>query len=161
MTTADATTGSVPLITLPTRRRNYSPLGSDHFDDFDLADTSYHGGTGYNTTTTTINNDNESTYSSPYQHQQQHRQQQQHSNPFIDSNDNINSKNSSNNMARGRQQLFATLRPRKGSNKSAFSIISSYIFDWCIIIAILGVAYYLNNKAPNRRPFSLEDPNIS
>lgn len=130
MTTAaenDTNTGSVPLIPLA-RRRNYSPLGSDHFDEFNAADISYHGGN------TAYNDDNTASY--------------QRSAPF-------------NNMARGRQQLFATLRPRKGSTKSAVSVVSSYVFDWCIIIAILGVAFYLNNKAPNRRPFSLEDPNIS
>lgn len=137
MTTAaenDTNTGSVPLIPL-SRRRNYSPLGSDHFDDFGAADTSYHCGTAY------INNDTT-----------KHYQQQQHSAPFINNN----------TMARGRQQQqFATLKPRKGSTKSAVSVVSSYVFDWIIIIAILGAAYYLNNKAPNRRPFSLEDPNIS
>lgn len=114
----ETTTGSVPLIPL-TRRRNYSPLGSDHFDDFDTTETSYHGASHPKSST-----------------------------PF-------------NNMARGRQQLFATMRPQKGSMKSSIAVASSYVFDWCIIIAILGVAYYLNGKAPNRRPFSLEDPNIS
>lgn len=141
MTTAaenDTNTGSVPLIPL-SRRRNYSPLGSDHFDEFGAADTSYHGGTAYSSD----NNDTTTNH---------HYQQQQHSAPFINNN----------TMARGRQQqLFATLKPRKGSTKSAVSVVSSYVFDWIIIIAILGAAYYLNNKAPNRRPFSLEDPNIS
>ncbi|CAN8099071.1 unnamed protein product [Discula destructiva] len=63
------------------------------------------------------------------------------------------------NMARS---PLAGLRGAGGSKKSGFlAITSSYVFDWCIIIVILGVAYYLNHHEPNRRPFSLEDPNIS
>lgn len=138
MTTAadnDTSTGSVPLIPL-TRRRNYSPLGSDHGGDaFDGADTAYHGGH----------------HASP--HDDAHDDALYHSPP---------SHTAFGSMARGGQQpLFAALRPRKGSTKSAVSVVSSYVFDWIIIFAILGVAYYLNDKDPNRRPFSLEDPNIS
>lgn len=67
-----------------------------------------------------------------------------------------NSHSPVNNMSRSRQQLLSS-----GSIKSAIPVISSYVFDWMIIILILGIAYYLNDKAPNKRPFSLEDPNIS
>lgn len=125
-------TGAVPLIPLA-RRRNYSPLGSDlSNDDFhDAADSSYHGASN-----TAYN---------------------------YNSHNNNSFNDGSNTASRGGRggNMFATLKqPRKGSIKSV-SIVSSYVFDWIIIIAILGAAYYLNGKAPNRRPFSLEDPNIS
>lgn len=132
-------TGSVPLIPLSSRRRNYSPLGSDHTaDDFGGAgsssDTAYHGGGG----ATTPNN-------------YYHHPQKQKTATF-------------DHMASGGGG-FATPRNQGSqsakSKKSAVVIISSYVFDWVIIFAILGLAYYLNDREPNRRPFSLVDPNIS
>lgn len=62
------------------------------------------------------------------------------------------------NMARG---PLPNMRLPKGSRKSGISVISSYVFDWITIIVILGVSLYMNNHTPNKRPFSLEDPNIS
>lgn len=44
---------------------------------------------------------------------------------------------------------------------SPLSLVASYAFDWLIIVAFLGAALYMNGHPPNRRPFSLEDPNIS
>lgn len=63
------------------------------------------------------------------------------------------------NMARG--PLQSLREARKGSTKSGIVVLSSYVFDWITIVVILGVAFYMNDQAPNRRPFSLEDPNIS
>lgn len=62
-------------------------------------------------------------------------------------------------MARG--PLQSLREARKGSTKSGFAILSSYVFDWVIVVVILGVSYYMDGHEPNRRPFSLEDPNIS
>ncbi|PSR78243.1 PAP2 superfamily-domain-containing protein [Coniella lustricola] len=47
------------------------------------------------------------------------------------------------------------------SKAGGIAIISSYVFDWVIVLVLLGVAGFLNGHAPNRRPFSLEDPTIS
>lgn len=63
------------------------------------------------------------------------------------------------NMARG--SLNSLRDARKGSSRSALVIASSYVFDWVIIFVILGLAYIMNHQEPNRRPFSIEDPNIS
>lgn len=63
------------------------------------------------------------------------------------------------NMAR--THIAAQLRPRNRSTKSAIIVASSYAFDWVIILASLGVSYLMGHQTPNKRPFFLEDPNIS
>lgn len=63
------------------------------------------------------------------------------------------------NMARGHIQ--SVVRARRDAKRSAMVVASSYVFDWVIILVIFGVSLYLNHQEPNRRPFSLEDPNIS
>lgn len=40
-------------------------------------------------------------------------------------------------------------------------VIASYIFDWIILIAIGVVGFILSRVEPNKRPFSLVDPNIA
>lgn len=40
-------------------------------------------------------------------------------------------------------------------------VVASYTFDWVVLGAFGGVGYYLGKKEPNKRPFSLVDPNIS
>lgn len=65
-------------------------------------------------------------------------------------------------MARG--PLNSLREPRRDlrtSKRSAIVIASSYVFDWITIFVILGIAYLMGNQEPNRRPFSIEDPNIS
>lgn len=47
------------------------------------------------------------------------------------------------------------------SRKSGILTASSYVFDWIVLLVIAGVAYIMGEHEPNRRPFSLEDPNIS
>ena len=37
----------------------------------------------------------------------------------------------------------------------------SYIFDWVLLLAIGGGSAVLGEIEPNKRPFSLKDPNIS
>lgn len=61
-------------------------------------------------------------------------------------------------MARG---PLSNLRLSKGSKKSDMSVLSSYVFDWVIIIVILGVSLYMDGRTPNKRPFILDDPEIS
>lgn len=130
--TDERTDGSVPLITLPRSGRNYQRLDDDHFDNFEDHDTAYRGW-----------------YSHPQQDEQQQQQQYQ--------------QYPSNTTA---QRPFLTKMqlpglPTKGSKKGGLAIISSYVFDWVIVVVFLGVAYYMDHHEPNRRPFFLEDPNIS
>ncbi|KAK3337303.1 PAP2 superfamily-domain-containing protein [Cercophora scortea] len=50
-----------------------------------------------------------------------------------------------------------------GLRKQRFSwvLVSSYVFDWVILAAAAAVGYVLGDITPNKRPFVLEDPNIS
>lgn len=50
-----------------------------------------------------------------------------------------------------------------GRKKAGISwvLIASYALDWIVMIAADAVGFYLGNITPNRRPFSLSDPNIS
>lgn len=47
---------------------------------------------------------------------------------------------------------------RKGK---AWVVVLSYAFDWVILLAAAAVGYVLGEVTPNKRPFSLDDPNIS
>lgn len=40
-------------------------------------------------------------------------------------------------------------------------LILSYLSDWIICFALVGVGGWLDKVAPAKRPFSLVDPNIS
>jgi hypothetical protein len=40
-------------------------------------------------------------------------------------------------------------------------LVTSYIFDWIILIIVTAVGYVLGRITPNKRPFSLVDPDIS
>ncbi|KAL7927413.1 acid phosphatase/Vanadium-dependent haloperoxidase [Trichoderma austrokoningii] len=40
-------------------------------------------------------------------------------------------------------------------------LISSYVFDWIVLIIVTAVGYVLGRITPNKRPFSLVDPDIS
>lgn len=45
--------------------------------------------------------------------------------------------------------------------RGGWVVVVSYVFDW-VIIAVAGViGYIFGAKTPNKRPFSLYDPNIS
>lgn len=59
--------------------------------------------------------------------------------------------------------LQSMMRQRVGASGKAggMAVISSYVFDWIVVLVVLGIAGYMNNHEPNRRPFSLEDPTIS
>lgn len=62
-------------------------------------------------------------------------------------------------MARG--PLQSLREARKGSAKSNIAVLSSYIFDWVVIVILLGVSLYLDKHEPNHHPFSLQDSTIS
>lgn len=51
---------------------------------------------------------------------------------------------------------FASIRQRL-----SFPLIISYALDWIILIAIGVVSVVLGNLEPNKRPFSLSNPDIS
>lgn len=46
-------------------------------------------------------------------------------------------------------------------SKLSFVVVGSYVFDWLILIVVGVVGVILGNVTPNKRPFSLQDPNIS
>ncbi|ETS01703.1 acid phosphatase/Vanadium-dependent haloperoxidase [Trichoderma reesei RUT C-30] len=54
---------------------------------------------------------------------------------------------------------------RSGSDakrgRPSIRLITSYIFDWVILLVVAAVGYVLGVITPNKRPFSLVDPNIS
>lgn len=51
--------------------------------------------------------------------------------------------------------------PRIISPRTTISLVASYVFDWIVLMALGGVGYILGKREPNKRPFSLTDPNIS
>lgn len=46
-------------------------------------------------------------------------------------------------------------------NKISLVQTLSYVFDWVILIIVGVIGVILGNITPNKRPFSLQDPNIS
>lgn len=52
-----------------------------------------------------------------------------------------------------------SMRPRRGHWTA--SLIGSYVFDWFILLVTAGIGGVLGIVAPNKRPFSVLDPNIS
>lgn len=51
---------------------------------------------------------------------------------------------------------YAAIRKRL-----SFALIISYAFDWIVLIAVGVIAVVLGRIEPNKRPFSLYDPDIS
>ena len=49
----------------------------------------------------------------------------------------------------------------RNNGKISIAVILSYVLDWviCIVAAALGAVF--NYQTPNKRPFSLVDPDIS
>lgn len=47
------------------------------------------------------------------------------------------------------------------SGRFSVRLAISYAFDWFVIIAVAAIAVVLGRIEPNKRPFSLNDPNIS
>ena len=52
-------------------------------------------------------------------------------------------------------------RPKNMMNKISLVQTLSYVFDWVILIIVGVIGVILGNITPNKRPFSLQDPNIS
>lgn len=48
-----------------------------------------------------------------------------------------------------------------GYKKGHWVLVASYVFDWIILIGVAVVGFVLGNITPNKRPFNLEDPDIS
>jgi hypothetical protein len=48
---------------------------------------------------------------------------------------------------------------RKGM--PSIRLITSYIFDWVVLVIVVAIGYVLGVITPNKRPFSLVDPDIS
>ncbi|KAK2591396.1 hypothetical protein QQS21_010902, partial [Conoideocrella luteorostrata] len=42
----------------------------------------------------------------------------------------------------------------------SMKLLASYAFDWIVLIVIVVVGGFLGRIEPNKRPFSLDDPNI-
>lgn len=140
--------GSVPLIPLSSsRRRDYARLSEDN-DNYSYNDNDNDSNfRDHNYASQKHNNlDIDTSYQGPrsytYPQQEQHHHYQHH-----------------------QQQpptMMSNLRSAAGaSKKGSISVMASYAFDWAIILVVLGIAYWWNDHEPNRRPFSLEDPNIS
>ena len=45
--------------------------------------------------------------------------------------------------------------------KGGWVVVVSYVFDWVIIVVAGVIGYIIGDLTPNKRPFSLHDPNIS
>ncbi|KAI0197725.1 acid phosphatase/Vanadium-dependent haloperoxidase [Astrocystis sublimbata] len=56
---------------------------------------------------------------------------------------------------------FDMLPPRIKKKKMSVLVILSYAFDWLIMVVVGLIGYFLGNVTPNKRHFSLNDPNIS
>lgn len=54
-----------------------------------------------------------------------------------------------------------SLRPQSQKSKLSMLVIGSYVFDWLILVVVGIIGVILGNVTPNKRPFSLQDPNIS
>ncbi|XXG98711.1 WD40 repeat protein [Hypoxylon texense] len=54
-----------------------------------------------------------------------------------------------------------SLRPQSAKSKFSVLVIGSYVFDWLILVVVGIIGVVLGNVTPNKRPFSLQDPNIS
>lgn len=54
-------------------------------------------------------------------------------------------------------------RPRHMAvrKKGGWVLAASYVWDWIILVIVGVVGFILGDITPNKRPFSLEDPNIS
>jgi membrane-associated phospholipid phosphatase len=64
-------------------------------------------------------------------------------------------------MSNGSFSKSAIGSARQGLGQFSWRVFLSYVFDW-VVLVVLGVAAYILGKiSPNKRPFSLNDPNIS
>jgi hypothetical protein len=52
-------------------------------------------------------------------------------------------------------------RAGRGRGRISLALILSYVVDWLVIIAAAGIGAAFSVITPNKRPFSLDDANIS
>lgn len=45
--------------------------------------------------------------------------------------------------------------------KGGWVLAASYVSDWIVLIIVAVVGFVVGDITPNKRPFYLEDPNIS
>lgn len=147
--------GSVPLIPLSRRREEYDRLSDDN--DHDPVGYNYHG--------STKNDASNNPFSDSHEQRHGHSDLDDFDTSYRGANprhqyNNHNNFTTSSNMAGG--PMMSNLRQAAGvSKKGSISVMLSYAFDWVVAFAFLGVAAWWNGYEPNRRPFSLEDRNIS
>lgn len=53
------------------------------------------------------------------------------------------------------------MAPRRPSGRMTAMVVASGVADWVFIVAAGVGGYYLGDTTPNKRPFQLEDPDIS
>ena len=80
--------------------------------------------------------------------------------------------------SRGRTQSTPSIEPRRNwnsqmvdydrvrplavhSHHATIWVVASGIVDWLLIVAAAVGGLFIGNITPNKRPFQLEDPNIS
>ncbi|KLU87549.1 PAP2 domain-containing protein [Magnaporthiopsis poae ATCC 64411] len=59
-----------------------------------------------------------------------------------------------------RMDEFRGPAPRRQTG-TPLLLLSSYVFDWVVLLVVGGVGYWLGKMKPNMRPFQLESPHIS
>ena len=68
---------------------------------------------------------------------------------------------STNNHPYDEMKDSTTSRPKPTMNKITIIQALSYVFDWIILVVVGVIGLILGHVTPNKRPFSLQDPNIS
>ncbi|KAI1503222.1 PAP2 superfamily-domain-containing protein [Biscogniauxia marginata] len=54
-----------------------------------------------------------------------------------------------------------SIAPKRPASRVTAVVIASYVLDWVILVVVGIVGLILGEVTPNKRPFSLQDPNIS
>ena len=68
---------------------------------------------------------------------------------------------STNNHPYDEMKDSTNSRPKPTMNKITIIQALSYVLDWAILVVVGVVGLILGKVTPNKRPFSLLDPNIS
>ncbi len=83
------------------------------------------------------------------------------SSPLIPDPPSSPTSNRKDGRLRMSEETSAALGGVRRGKKVTLFLILSYVFDWVVLIVVGVVGAILGNITPNKRPFSLEDPNIS
>lgn len=57
--------------------------------------------------------------------------------------------------------MRAALRSRANPSRVSIALVLSYVVDWVVIIVAAGIGAIFSTITPNKRPFSLVNPDIS